>query len=419
MTRRIVDDCFALPGAGAMIGLRAALDRLRDGVAPVVGTERVPLDAAFGRILSKDAVAARDVPAFDNVAVDGYAFRADGLAPGPVRLHPGRAAAGHPFEGTLPPGACLRVLTGAPMPDGADTVVMQEEVRLEADGVVLPEGFKAGANRRRRGEDISEGAAVLAAGRRVGGPEIGVLAELGLAAVPVFRPLRVALCSTGDEIVPIGAPLPPGGVFDANRAMLKALLSRLPVTLSDLGILADDGARVGETLHGAAAVHDVVLASGGASGGDEDHVVRTVARDGALHFWRIAMKPGRPLAFGSLDDCLFVGLPGNPVAAAVCFLRLARPVLLRLAGAAWGAPQALPVRAAFAMTKKPGRTEMLRGRLVTDEGGIAVERIRREGSGILTSLTDADGLVEIGAEVTQVAPGDLVPYYGFAELGAL
>ncbi len=419
MTRRIVDDCFALPGAGAMISLRTALDRLRDGVAPVVGTEHVPLDTAFGRILAEDAIGARDVPAFDNVAVDGYAFCAEGLAPGPVRLHPGRAAAGHPFEGALPPGACLRVLTGAPMPSGADTVVMQEEVRLEVDGVVLPDGFKAGANRRRRGEDISKGATVLAAGRRIGAPEVGVLAELGLAEVPVFRPLRVALCSTGDEIVPVGAPLPPGGVYDANRSMLKALLSRLPITLSDLGILPDDGAKVAATLHDAAATHDVVLASGGASGGDEDHVVRTVARDGDVHFWRIALKPGRPLAFGSLDDCLFIGLPGNPVAAAVCFVRLARPVLLRLAGAAWGEPRALPVRAAFAMTKKPGRTEMLRGRLVADEDGIAVERIRREGSGILTSLTDADGLVEIGAEVVQVAPGDPVPYYSFAELGAV
>ena len=380
-----------------------------------------PVRAGPAPVLRRGRAAADpdDLPRFDNAAVDGYAFAGAALDDADrktaLRLLPGRAAAGHPFPGEVPLGACVRTLTGAAMPKGTDTVLMQEEASLEGAAVVVPAGFEAGSNRRARGEDIRAGQAVFEAGLRLAPHHLGVLAGLGGDRVRLRAPLRVALCSSGDELREPGADLPPGGVFDANRYILKGLLRHLPVTVTDLGILPDDRETVEAVLAGAAADHDVVLASGGASRGDEDHVVRAVERLGRIHFWRIAMKPGRPLAFGEIEGAVFVGLPGNPVATTVCFLRLARPVLLRLAGSSWSEPTPLPVPAAFAMRKKPGRTELLRGRLVAGR----VERIRREGSGILTSLTDADGLIEIGADVEKVGMGDLVPYFSFAELGAL
>ncbi|MCB1883863.1 MAG: molybdopterin molybdotransferase MoeA [Geminicoccaceae bacterium] len=404
------------------MALDDALALLRARIVPVAGVVDARLDAAAGGILAEDVVSPDDLPRFDNAAVDGYAFAGAALAAGGetrLRLRPGRAAAGHPFADEVPEGSCVRTLTGAPMPNGTDTVVMQEEAGLEGDAVTVPAGFRAGSNRRMRGEDIRAGQALFAAGLRLAPHHLGVLAGLGGDRVRLRAPLRVALCSSGDELREPGANLPPGGVYDANRHILKGLLRHLPVTVTDLGILPDERGKVEAVLKDAAAAHDLVLASGGASRGDEDHVVRAVEKLGRLHFWRIAMKPGRPLAFGELGGAVFVGLPGNPVATTVCFLRLARPVLLRLAGSAWTEPKALPVPAAFTMKKRPGRTELLRGRLVPGTNGYAVLRIRREGSGILTSLTDADGLIEIGAGVEEVKEGDPVPYFSFAELGAL
>ena len=415
---RLETDCFA--HGGERIAVAAAQDLLRERIAPVVGVEEVPLAAAAGRCLAAPLVAARDVPAFDNAAVDGFAFafapamRAEGAT---LALAPGRAAAGHPFPGRLPPGAAVRVLTGAVMPEGADTVALQEDAVLAEAAVTVPAGLKPGANRRRAGEDVRAGQSVLAAGLRLRPQEIGLAAELGLASLPVFARLKVALLSTGDELLEPGAPHRPGGVYDATRPILAALLQSLPVAVTDLGVAPDDPGEVRRILAGAAAAHDVVLTSGGASRGDEDHVVRTVQREGRLDFWQIAMKPGRPLAFGRLDRAVFVGLPGNPVATMVCFLLFARPVLLRLAGAAWRAPLGLPVPAGFAAAKRAGRSEYLRGRLVATESGLAAERIEREGSGILTSMVEAHGLIELGPEVASVRPGDPVPFLGFAELG--
>lgn len=416
---RLAQDCFAY--GGQRIPVREALTLLEARTRPVVGTETVSLWQAGGRILAEPLVSVRDVPAFDNAAVDGYAFahadtiRAEG---GSLRLAPGRAAAGHPFAGTVPPGAAVRVLTGAPMPDGTDTVALQEEVRLALDRAAIPAGLKRGANRRRAGEDVEAGQTVLASGHRLRPQDVGLAAELGWAELPVFRPLRVAVLSTGDELVPPGRGLPQGGVFDANRFILASLLASLPVQIVDLGILPDDAATIAGALQDAAATCDVILTSGGASRGDEDHVVRSIERLGRLDFWTIAMKPGRPLAFGRLGEAVFVGLPGNPVATMACFLLFARPVLLRLAGAVWSLPRPLPVPAAFALEKKPGRSEYLRATLVRDDTGrLAGRRILREGSGILTSMVEAEGLIEIGDAVERVAPGDPVPFLSFAELG--
>lgn len=416
----LANDCFAHDGR--MIGVGAALARLRAAVVPVAVPCEVPLAEAAGRILAEPLVSDRNVPAFENVAMDGFAFAAAFLAaegPSRLRLVEGRAAAGVPFTGTVPEGCALRVLTGAMVPAGCDTVVMQEQARVEDGWVVLPGGIRPGINRRPAGEDIPLGKRLFEAGLQLEPRHVGVAAELGRASLPVFSRLKVALLSSGDELVEPGEPLAHGRVYDANRPILRGLLARLPVEVTDLGMLPDDAATVRSTLLEAARSHDVIVSSGGASRGDEDHMARTVQREGSLHFWRIAMKPGRPLSLGRLGAATFVGLPGNPVASTVCFLRFARPVILALGGAAWREPWAFPVRAGFSLRKKPGRTEMLRATLERREDGLWARRIMREGSGVLTSLTDADGLVEVADTVERIEPGDMVPFLTFAELGAV
>jgi molybdopterin molybdotransferase len=414
-----LDDCFAHDRERLPAGEALAL--LKQRVRPVVGAETVPLARAHGRILAETVIAERSVPSFDNVAVDGFAFAHRDLAqdrPTRLRLLDGRAAAGHPFHARLPRGTALRVLTGAAMPDGADTVLMQEDAALDPGAVVIPPGVKPGANRRRAGEDVRQGQAVLQCGQRLRPQEVGVAATLGRASLRVFCPVRVALLSTGDELAEPGAPLAEGATYDANRAILHGLLGGLGCRVTDLGILADQAEAVADALREAAASHDVVMTSGGASRGDEDHVVRAVARQGQLHFWQIAVKPGRPLAFGQLDGCVFIGLPGNPVAAVICFLRFARPVLTALGGGCWPEPREFLVPADFVMKKKPGRREYLRARLKRGpDGRLWAERIAREGSGILTSLAEADGLVELAEDCTHVAEGDPVAFVPFSEFG--
>jgi molybdopterin molybdotransferase len=413
-------DCFAVPGG--RISVADALRLLRERAGTVVASETVPLDLALGRCLAAPIRAPRDVPAFDNAAVDGYAFafRPELAGGASLTLAEGRAAAGHPLTSCVPSGACVRVLTGAPRPVGTDTVALQESTGIVGVEVRIPGGLRAGANRRRAGEDVVAGSLVLDRGDRLGPAEIGVVAELGLASIEVYRPLRVALLSSGDELIEPGCPMRAGGVYDANRHMLRGLLRNLPVAVVDLGILPDDANAVRERLSGAAMAHDVVLTSGGASRGDEDHVVRSVQAQGQIHFWQIAMKPGRPLAFGQLDKAVFVGLPGNPVAAMVCFLLFARPLLLRLGGGRWPEPRRFPVRAGFSMTKQAGRTELVRARLEGDDAdGWLARKVPRQGSGVLTTMLEADGLVELVHDRTSVGEGDSVPFLSFAELLAV
>lgn len=416
---RLAQDCFAY--GGKRLAVDAALDLLRERTVPVVDAETVPLRDAVGRCLAADLVSPRDVPAFDNTAVDGYAFaqteigRVEG---GRLRLLPGRSAAGHPFTGEVPPGCAVRVLTGGVMPAGTDTVALQEDVTLHDGWVEIPAGLKPGANRRLAGEDMRRGQRVLRAGTRLRPQEIGLAAALGQDGLPVFAPLKVAVLSTGDEIVEPGTGLAPGHVYDANRFILMSLLGSLPARITDLGIVADEASAVRRVLTEAAGEHHVVITSGGASRGDEDHVVRSVEALGRLDFWQIAMKPGRPLAFGRLGETVFIGLPGNPVATMVCYLLFARPVLLRLAGAAWPRPTAFPVRAAFTLRKKPGRSEYLRATLERSDGlEVWARRIEREGSGILTSMVEAEGLIRLGPGIERVTEGNVVPFLSFAELG--
>ncbi|HEX3208023.1 MAG TPA: gephyrin-like molybdotransferase Glp [Geminicoccaceae bacterium] len=419
MPRPVLDDCFAHDPKRMPAGEALAL--LEQRVRPVVGDEIVPLAEAHRRILAETVVSERDVPAFDNVAVDGFAFAHADLTPDrPTRLRllEGRAAAGHAFPRRLPEGAALRVLTGAPMPAGADTVLMQEDAEIAGDMIIVRPGIRRGANRRRAGEDIRRGQAVLETGQRLRPQDVGIAASLGRTALRVFLPPQVALFSTGDELAEPGAGLMPGATYDANRTILWGLLCALGCRVTDLGILPDRADAIRAALERAGRSHDAVITSGGASRGDEDHVVRAVERQGRLHFWQIAVKPGRPLAFGQLGRAVFIGLPGNPVAAMICFLRFARPVLTALGGGRWPEPRQFLVPADFVMKKKPGRREYLRARLVRGaDGRFWAEKVLREGSGVLTSLAEAEGLVELTEDSTGVGHGDLVEFVPFSEFG--
>ncbi|MDF1722069.1 MAG: molybdopterin molybdotransferase MoeA [Minwuia sp.] len=418
---QISDDCFAF--GGPLMTAAEATRRIAERVPAVTpGQIMTPGDAA-GHVLAEDVSAISASPPADNAAVDGYAFRfADSAADGDTVLPvAGRAAAGHPFAAALTPGTAVRIFTGAIVPEGADTVVMQEDVAVDATGhVTIPHGLKPGANRRRAGEDIAAGAKLLGQGRRLGPAEIALLAAGGLTQVRVHVRPRVTIFSTGDEILRRGGAPAVGQVHDANGPMLLALLSRIGIAAVDGGVLPDDPVVVRQALADAARHSDLILTSGGASTGDEDHV-RTVVSDlGAIHLWRLAVKPGRPLAFGHVAGRALVGLPGNPVAVMACFLMFVRPLLDRLEGAV---PQPLrrwPVRAGFAMTSKPDRREWLRGTLTVDPAAAAgadlvASRYPKQGSGVIRSLTDSDGLIEIAEDVTQVAPGDRLSFISFRE----
>jgi molybdopterin molybdotransferase len=393
-----------------------ALARLRAALAPVAATATVPLDQALGRILAAPVHAARAHPPAANAAVDGWGFTHAALGPAPHRLPiaPGRAAAGRPHAGTVPPGQALRILTGAILPHGVDTVVLEEDTAADATHVAFSRAPKPGANTRPAGEDVDEGTRILEQGRILRPQDLGLAAATGLAALPVRRPLRVAVLSTGDELLAPGAPAAPHQTYDANRPMLAAILRRWGMVPVDLGRAADTAEAVAEALDRGAAEADAILTSGGASAGDEDHVSAALRAHGRLQTWRIAVKPGRPLALATWNGIPVFGLPGNPVAAFVCTLIFARPALLTLAGAPWPEPRPLMLPAAFAKSKKPGRREYLRARL-TPAG--RVETLRSEGSGRVSGLAWADGLVELPDPAADIAPGDPVRYLPFASFG--
>lgn len=422
---QLSDDCFAFGGALMSVDEAQALIAAR--VPTLAGEEAVPLAAARGRVLARDLVAPIPLPPFFNAAVDGWAFRHAALDPAaPTRLREaGRAAAGHGAARLAAPGEAVRIFTGAPMPEGTDTCVMQEDVQRDGDAILVPPGLKRGANARPAGEDVAQGAVALAAGRMLGPAEIGLAAALGQARLGV-RPLpRVGVFSTGDELAEPGAKLRAAQTHDSNRFTLLALLAGLPCVASDLGILPDDPARTAAALAAAARDHDLLLTSGGVSTGEEDHVRAAIESGGSLVFWRLAVKPGRPAAMGVLPkaggDCSaggtpVVGLPGNPVAAVVCFLHLARPLLLRLAGAADRPLPRYAAVAGFDYRKKAGRREYVRVTLRREGGATRAEKFPREGAGLLSSLTQSDGFAELPEDTTRVAPGDAVTVLPFAGL---
>lgn len=415
---QLSDDCFAF--GGELMKTDEALSLLTDRLSVVVGREDCTLRDAAGRILAEDVTSARAVPPHDNAAVDGYAVRFEDLsAEGETRLSvTGRVAAGDISEHPVGPGQAIRIFTGAAMPADGDTVLMQEDCREEDGHVVIPPGIKRGANRRFAGEDIAAGDVILTAGTKLRPQEIGLAASIGVATLAVFKPVRVALFSTGDEVRDAGDELPPGCIYDANRYSVAAALERLGCIVDDLGILPDSYDVIRDTLSAAADGHDLIMTSGGVSTGEEDHVRAAIDALGSMHFWRLAIRPGRPLALGQIGNVPFIGLPGNPVAVLVTFMRFARPAILRLGGSRVTEPAMYRVRAGFPVEKKLGRREWLRVRLDRDaDGAPVVRKFPRDGAGILTSMVESDGLVELPEELTSFESGTMVDFLPFSEIG--
>jgi len=420
--KQLLDDCFLHDRD--RLRHNDALDILKSRLSAVAGTESVPLENSLERVLAEEVTAPRDVPLADNSAVDGYAFRHADFdeAGGFFRLEQ-RIAAGHAANATLAPWGAARIFTGAVMPPGADTVAMQEDCEThDQDGqnfVIVPQGLKKGANCRLAGEDVAEGTTILSVGQRLRPQDIAAIASTGQAVVSVYRKLKVALVSTGDELRRPGNLVTIGDVYDSNHYLLRGLCNTLALEVTDLGILKDDAALVEATLKQAAESHDVILTTGGASRGEEDHMLTALDRLGTRHMWQLAIKPGRPMIFGTIGDCVFLGLPGNPVAAMVCFLLYARPVMSVLGGGDFLEPQGLQVPAAFDVPKKkPDRREFYRASLRPGHDGTpAAHKFARDGSGLITGLREADGLVEIPEDVTAVKQGDLVRFLPFSGFG--
>lgn len=414
---QLSNDCFAF--GGPMLSVDEAVGIITARVTPVLGTERVALADADGRILARDIAAPLPLPPFTNSAVDGYAVPAGALPREQEQAFPveGRVQAGA-TGAAVRSGHAVRIFTGAPMPDGADTVFMQEDVRIDDAGrVVLPAGLKVGANVRPAGEDIPLGTVALTAGRRLRPQDVALAAAFGLAQLDVVRRIKVAVFSTGDELASPGDRRAAAQLFDSNRFMLLAMLKRLGCEVSDLGILRDAREPLANALKQVAGGHDLILTTGGVSTGEEDHVKAGVESVGSLVLWRMAIKPGRPVAMGIIGGTPFIGLPGNPVASFVTFVHVVRPTVLALSGATPSPPVPIPVRAAFTYKKKSGRREYVRVTLRrAGDGALEAMKFPREGAGLLSSLVDTDGLVELGEDVTSVEPGARVGFLGYANL---
>ncbi len=418
---QLSDDCFA--GADRLLAADEALAMLAERIPVAAGVERVALRETGDRILAEDVISPVDVPPHANAAVDGYAVRFADLDPdNPTKLPVvGRAAAGHPLEEPAQPGTAVRIFTGAPMPEGPDTVMMQEDCS-ERDGIVtVAPGIAASANRRLAGEDVHTGDCVLRAGIRLRPQDVGMAAAVGKAELMVYRRLAVTVFSTGDEVSDPGGTLGPGMIYDSNRHALVAALDRLGCAVHDLGILADDPDAIANAVAKATRTSDALITTGGMSVGEEDHVKSVIERDGHIHFWRLAIKPGRPVAFGQVRSkegwMPVLGLPGNPVAALVTFALVGRPFILRLAGAADPSPTAYRVRAGFSHRKKANRREYVRVRIERDADGVlTAHKHGASGAGILSSLVGADGLVELSEKVTVLDAGMMVDVLPFSEV---
>jgi molybdopterin molybdotransferase len=398
--------------------LAAARQAIFASLTPVAGWESVSVRDALGRVLHRDVAAPFDVPAHDNSAMDGYAMRAADLAEGETRLTVvGTALAGSAFSGVVGPGQAVRVMTGAVLPKGADTVAAQEKVHAEGDSVRITGRLRQGHDVRRAGEDLARGKPALLAGKRLGPAELGLLASLGFAEVGVRRRIRVAYFSTGDEIASIGRPLAPGEVYDSNRYTLYGALMRIGVELIDMGVVRDEPEQLERAFAEAAAQADVVLTSGGVSVGEADYVKAMMAKLGEVHFWKIDIKPGRPMAFGRIGNAWLFGMPGNPVAVMVTFYQVVADALLKLAGVS-----PLPLRDGFrvpcvaAIAKSPRRREFPRGVLFSENGVLKVKPGGNQGSGVLSSMSTANCFIVLGEESGDVAAGDLVEVQPFEGL---
>ena len=415
MAPPLKNDCFALPQGVYWTPVADALHMLESRLSVTVGDQDVSVPKALGRVLAQDIYAPRAHPPYDNSAVDGYAIvgpLADRMVKLPLAA--GRAAAGAPFEGVLQKGQALRILTGAKKPEGVNAILLQEDVTKTKDGsaIKINGSVREGANIRPKGEDIQKGQRILAKAHRITAADIGMLSSLGITKVRCFEKLRVAVLSTGDELRDASGLDDGESIYDANRPMLLALLAKWGFEGIDGGIIADTSPAVRNALDSAAKSADVIITTGGASSGDEDHISKALTQNGTMALWRIAIKPGRPLALGFWQDTPIFGMPGNPVAAFVCAMIFAKPSLDMLSGAPFSKPLRLRLPAAFEKVKKAGRTEYLRAKL---ENG-AVQVFASEGSGRISGLSWAEGLVELDDKAQTITKGDLVDYIPFAAL---
>ena len=414
---QLSDDCFAF--GGPMMSVDEAVGLIAARVSRVEEVETVALADADGRILAHDITAPLPLPPFTNSAVDGYAVASRDLPKQDAEAFPvlGRVQAGASADEAIKARHAVRIFTGAPMPSGADTVFMQEDVRVEGSTVLLPAGLRPGANVRPAGEDIPLGQAALKAGQRLRPQDVALIAAFGLTRIDVVRRIRVAVFSTGNELVSPGETRAAPQLFDSNRFMLMAMLRRLGCEVSDLGIFIDEPTSLANALKRVAGQHDLLLTTGGVSTGEEDHVKAAVEDAGKLVLWRMAIKPGRPVAMGIIGGTPFVGLPGNPVASFVTFVHVVRPTILALSGARPEKLVPMPVRAAFSYKKKISRREYVRVTLRRGgDGTLEATKFPREGAGLLSSLADTDGLAELGEDVTQVSPGDSIGFLSYASL---
>jgi len=396
-----------------------ATRQIQTRIQPTHGFECVNLRSALGRALYEDIPSTRDVPGHTNSAMDGYAIRGEDIPAEGTRSFNliGTAWAGHPFPVAVSPGQCVRIMTGAPLPAATDTVVIQEQVQIEGDKILIDSENKPGQNVRQAGEDIAKNQTVLEAGRKLVPADLGLLASLGIGEVRVFRKLRVAFFSTGDELCSIGEELGPGCVYDSNRYTLFGMLQRLGAEPIDMGVIRDRKKDTHEAFEEAAKCADVILTSGGVSVGEADYVKECLDELGQITFWKVAMKPGRPLAFGRINDAWFFGLPGNPVSVMVTFYIFVQPALRKLMGETNTTPLQMQVRCESRLKKKAGRTEFQRGILRRDDAnGFTVTGTGAQGSGILTSMSQANCFIILPLEAEAVEPGSMVEVLPFASI---
>ncbi len=407
----------------ALLPVAVALARMQQAVTPVSESKRVPLRESLDHVLAIDIVSPIQVPAYTNSAMDGYAISSVDLPVDDKEVSlkvRGTAWAGKPAEASIKPGEAVRIMTGGMMPEGADTVVIQEHVQVDGEHILIDNTTSAGRNVRQAGEDINTGDVVLTAGTMINPAELGMIASLGIDTVEVKRRLKVAFFSTGDELRALeshaGKPLGPGEIFDSNRHTLFALLSRLGVELIDFGVVPDTEAATKDAIVKASQVADLVITSGGVSAGQADFVSQSIAELGELTFWKLAMRPGRPLACGVVNNCRFFGLPGNPVAVMVTFYEFVQPTIKAMMGCTTTEPQLFKVKAKEAIRKIPGRIEYQRGIIeTTDDGDQTVRTTGKQGAGRLSSMCLANCLIVLPADCDGVVPGDMLtvrPFFG-------
>ncbi|WP_067585950.1 molybdopterin molybdotransferase MoeA [Endozoicomonas ascidiicola] len=410
-----MSDCCATDG---LMRLEEALDILIRSVRPVTDIDNISLEDSLGRVLAQEVISPINVPSHDNSAMDGYALRLQDLQSNDTLPLAGQSLAGHPFKESMPAGSCIRIMTGASIPEGADTVIMQEQTKTVGSHIrFISKPEKTGNNIRHAGEDIPGGSLVFTPGRRIRPQDVGLLASLGVASVKVYRKVKVAVFSTGDELKLPGEPLGQGDIYDSNRFVIKAMLQKMNIDILDLGKIADDKAQLRDAFLKADKHADAVISSGGVSVGDADYTKDILDELGETGFWKLAIKPGKPFAFGQLPNSVFFGLPGNPVSATVTFQQLAAPALRHMMNQAPEKPVELTLTSQSGLKKRPGRRDFQRGKLVQDQAGsLQVISTGNQGSGVMSTLSQSDCYIVLAEEEGNIDAESTVKVQLFDEL---